>query len=199
MLAEAEKQLVEKIQQAAIGKKLRKVSTLPDTDTDSLVKLFGTEAPAVYVAPATVMPIKDAVLSAGFGIACVAKNAAGHEAARQGDGKMIGVYDISERVAALLNGVNAGDTVWYVTGISLLQEEKIYKAGLQVAVISIQADSMIESGIDELGDLDDFETFHAQYDIPGHESDSEHSKWLEEPANHSTSKPELEDIVTLNT
>lgn len=47
------------------------------------------------------------------------------------------------------------------------------------------------------GTLSDFITFHADYDIPPHETGAERAKWLREPPDTSTSKPDAEDHVTL--
>lgn len=46
-------------------------------------------------------------------------------------------------------------------------------------------------------ELDDFVTFHADWDVPPHESAAEHQKWLNEPPDHSTSAPDATDDVTL--
>lgn len=197
MLTEAEDDLVARIKAAPVMQKLRQVGTLPDLDGDTLVKDFFTNAPAAYVSPAAVLTIKDRVINVGFSVACVAKNAAGHEAARKGDGKMIGMYLIAENIAALLDGFVAGDIPLYCTGISLLNDEKLFKAGLQVAVVTLAGQALLDSGID-VDALDDFETLSSQYDLPQHESDSEHTKWQQEPPNHSTSKPEIIDTLTLN-
>lgn len=196
MLTEAEDALVAAIKAAPIAKKLKQVDTLPDLDGDSLVSKFATDAPAVYVAPAASFGISNSVVTVGFGIACVARNAGGQAAARKGDGKMIGMYQIAEIVAALLDGFKAGDVPLYATSISIMNEEKIYKAGLQVAVITLQGQATLPPSINATS-LDDFITFNAQYDIEPHESAAEHAKWQQEPPNHSTSKPDLTDNLTV--
>jgi len=196
MLAEAENAIVAAIKAAPIAQKLKQVDTLPDLDGDSLVNRFATDAPAVYVAPAASFAIKGAIVDVGFGIACVARNAGGQAAARKGDGKMIGMYQIAETIASLLDGFKAADVPLYATSISIMNDEKIYKAGLQVAVITLQGQATLPPSIDPAG-LDDFVTFNAQYDIEPHESAAEHAKWSQEPPDHSTSKPDLTDNITL--
>jgi len=59
--------------------------------------------------------------------------------------------------------------------------------------VTINFDSLHDehSSISEL--LNDFLTLNAQYDIPAFESAAEHAKWLNEPPNYSSSKPELID------
>lgn len=197
MLTEAENALVAAIKAAPLALKLKQVDTLPDLDGDSLVKKFATDAPAVYVAPAASFAISNNVVTVGFGIACVAKNAGGQAVTRKGDGKMIGMYQIAETVAALLNGFKTADVALYATGISIMNDENIYKAGLQVAVVTLQGQANLPSSID-INSLDNFITFNAQYDIEPHESAAEHAKWKQEPPDHSTSKPDLTDNVTIH-
>ncbi|MDP2153806.1 MAG: DUF1834 family protein [Methylotenera sp.] len=196
MLTEVENALVAEINKSPIAKKLKQIGTLPDLDGDSLVSKFATDAPAVYVAPAASFAIKDSIVNVGFGIACVARNAGGQAATRKGDGKMIGMYQIAETVAALLDGYKAGGVTLYASSISIMNDEKIYKAGLQVAVITLQGQATLPPSIDPAG-LDDFITFNAQYDIEPHASAAEHTKWSQEPPDHSTSKPDLTDNITL--
>lgn len=196
MLAEAENALVAAIKAAPIAQKLKQVDTLPDLEGDSLVSKFATDAPAVYVAPAASFGISNSEVTVGFGIACVARNAGGQAVARKGDGKMIGMYQIAEIVAALLDGFKAGDVPLYATSISIMNEEKIYKAGLQVAVITLQGKAKLPSSIDA-ATLDNFITLNSQYDIEPHVSTAEHNNWKQEPPNHGTSAPELTDTLTL--
>lgn len=196
MLAEAEDALVAHIKASVLCAKLRAVDTLPDLEGDSLVKKFATDAPAVYVAPAASFGITDSIMDVGFGIACVARNAGGQDKARKGDSKLIGMYQIAEMIASMMNGYQAGQIPLYATGISIMNDEKIFKAGLQVAVVTLQGRAMLASSIDE-STLDDFETMHSQYDIPPHETATEHGKWKQEPPDHSTSKPELTDNLTV--
>lgn len=47
------------------------------------------------------------------------------------------------------------------------------------------------------GVLDEFLRLNAQYDIEPHETTAEHNKWLQEPPDHSTSKPDLTDNITI--
>lgn len=196
MLTEAENALVTRIKDAPIGQKLREVNTLPDLDGDTLVKKFATDAPAAYVAPAATFGIVDSIMDVGFGIACVARNAAGQAATRQGDGKVIGLYEMVEIIAGMLDGFVAGEIPLYAISVSIMNDEKIYKSGLQVAVISLQGKMKLPSAIDE-SNLDDFLTLGGQYDVMPHASSDEHLKWKQEPSDHSTSEPEIKDTLTV--
>lgn len=192
MLADAENALVDRIKQSAIGTKLRLVETLPDLEGDNLVKRFVNDAPACYVAPSPMFNIEDGVMQVSFGIACVARNAAGQAATRKGDGKIAGLYELAEYVAALLNGFKAGEIPLYATSIALMSEAVIFNAGLQVAIVRLEGTVLLNSAIDEDG-LADFLTMNSQYDIEPFAGSEEHSKWIGEPPDHSTSAPEITD------
>lgn len=196
MLAEAENALIALIKAAPIGSKLREVASLPDLDGDSLVKKFATDAPAVYFAAAP-FTVSDRLARLRFGVACVARNSRGHTAARQGDGKLIGLYEMMEAVAAVLDGATAGNTGWRVTSGDFMNDEILYKAGVYAGVVQIESYGVeLPAPVDEAS-LAPFQTFHADYDIPLHESATEHNKWLQEPPDTTTSKPDAADQVTL--
>lgn len=63
------------------------------------------------------------------------------------------------------------------------------------AIISFDTVHEETSVID--GVLDEFLRLNAQYDIAPHETAAEHIKWSAEPPDHSTSKPDLTDNITL--
>lgn len=190
MLADAENALVQRIKESAIGTKLRLVETLPDLEGDSLVKRFVNDAPACYVAPSPMFKIDDGVMQVSFGIACVARNAAGQNATRKGDGKIVGLYELAEYVASLVNGFKAGDIPLYATSIALMNEALIFNAGLQVAIVRLEGNVMLNSVIDD-DSLADFLTMNSQFDIEPFAGAEEHQKWKMEPPDHSTSAPEL--------
>lgn len=197
MLAEAENGLIAHIKTAALGQRLRQVDSLPDLDADSLVKKFATDAPAVYVSAAP-FQVSDGSARLKFGIACVARNSRGFDAARKGDGKVIGLYDIMESVASLVDGASIADLSWRVTGGDFLSNEALYKAGVYAGVVQVEmvGASPLPSALDESA-LADFQTFHGDYDVDPHQAPAEHDKWLQEPPDHSTSAPELSDTIIL--
>lgn len=192
MLTEAENALIERVKTSAIGSRLRQVGSLPDLEGESLVKHFATDAPAVYVAPSDRFPVDSGQLDVVFGVACVVRNAAGQAATRKGDGMAVGLYELAEFIAAQLNGYKAGDIPLYVTSIGFMDDDKVFKAGLQVAVIRLEGSVMLGPAVDETA-LADFLRMNSQIDIEPHEDSEEHDKWSEEPPNHSTSKPDLID------
>jgi hypothetical protein len=129
-------------------------------------------------------------LQVSFGIACVARNAAGQSATRKGDGKIVGLYELAEYIASLMNGFKAGEISFYATSIALMSETLVFNAGLQVAIVRLEGNLLLNSVID-VDSLADFLTMNSQFDIEPFAGAEEHQKWTQEPPDHSTSAPEL--------
>lgn len=196
MLAELENGLVTLVKNAALGQKLATVAGLPDLDSASLVKRFGAEAPAVYVAPMD-FTVADGRADTRFGIACVARNSRSQEAARKGDGMAIGLTQIIDGVLAIMDGGTADGVVFYVTGVSFQADEAFYAAGLYVATVAIEAAGIdLPDALDEVA-LATFKTFRSSVDIEPFESSAEHAKWAGDPPDHTTTAPEVSETVTL--
>jgi len=196
LLAEIENGLVALVKTSALGQKLATVAGLPDLDSASLVKRLAADAPGVYVAPMD-FDINDGYANPRFGIACVARNSRGQEAARKGDGKMIGLAQIIDGVLAIMEGGKADNLVFRVTGVSFQTDEAFYSAGLYVATVAVEARGVdLPDALDESA-LSLFKTFRASYDIDPHESAAEHTKWAGDPPDHTTSAPEVSETNTL--
>jgi hypothetical protein len=201
MLVELETGLVNLIASSALKQRLRQIDSLPDLDGDSLVGRFANDAPAVYVAMGS-FEIRGGYARPKYGVACVAKNSRSHKAARHGDGVAIGLQEMLEAVMVLLHGatVSAGveSAAFEVVACNQVASEALYQKGLYAGVVQIQAvaEVRLPPFLDEAA-LAKFKTFHADYDIDPHQSPAEHDKWLQEPADHSTSAPELSDTLNL--
>lgn len=203
MLTEIELGLVELIKASQLGARLRMVDTLPDLEGDSLVTRFTNDAPAVYVALGS-FPVRNGEAQPKYGIACVAKNSRGHQAARHGDGIAIGLHEMLEAVMAIADcatiefgeGESAESVGFSVFSCDLIASEKLYEKGVYAGVVQIQSTADVRL-VADLGRLADFKTFHADYDIAPHEATAEHAKWLQEPPDHSASTPDLSDTLNL--
>lgn len=197
MITEAENAFIALVKNAALGDKLRLVDSLPDLEGENLVKRFGADAPAVYVV-ASSFPVKDRAAKLRFGLVCVARNSRGHASARQGDGKLIGLYEIMETVAGLIDGAVISGGSWRVTSGDFVVDEKLYQAGVYAGVVQIEMDGecTLPNPLDAAA-LALFKTFHADYDIDPHVSAAEHAKWVQEPPDHSISAPEVSETNTL--
>ena len=206
MLAELENGLVALVKASALARRLRAVDSLPDLTGDSLVGRFVTDSPAVYVAVAS-FPVKSGYARPRFGLACVASNSRRHHAARHGDGIMIGLHEMLDAVMALVDGatVQAGPTgfAFEVVSCDFIASEALFQKGVYAGVVQIQSvcevplPNALGSTADIESTLADFKTFHADFDIDPHQTSTEHAKWLKEPADHSTSAPELTDQLKL--
>lgn len=199
MLAEIETGLIELLKASPLKQRLRQIDSLPDLEGDSLIGRFATDAPAVYVAMGS-FPVKDRNIRPKYGIACVAKNSRSHQAARHGDGVTIGMYEMLEAVMELVDGVDIvfGDnaTSFEVTACDLIASEALFQKGIYAGVVQVQSIAEVPlAGVTE--HLADFKTFHADYDVRPHEDPAEHNKWTQEPANYSTSEPDLTDTLKL--
>lgn len=196
MLAETEEAMLAYLRCLRLAKHLRAIEPLPDTDAGTLVQRFAADAPAVYVVYQD-FPVDDGAAKVSMAIVCVGRNAAGSNAARQGDGQEIGMYQIVSRVASRLNGPSIGGCSWQVTRISFPDADTLWRNGLECGIVIVASPGRnLDPAIDE-SDLDEFLQFDSQYDIPPHESKEEHDKWLAEPPDHSTSAPELTDVLIL--
>lgn len=199
MLAEIETGLVTLIRNSSLGKRLRQVDSLPDLDGDSLIGRFATDAPAVYVAMGS-FPVKNRYARPKFGIACVAKNSRSHQAARHGDGVVIGLYEMLDAAMAFLDGavIDTGDAQvsFEVVSCDQVLSDALYQKGIYAAVVQLQTTAEIPLPSDAV-DLADFKTFHSDYDVDPHQTSTEHDKWIQEPSDLSTSVPELSDTLTL--
>jgi hypothetical protein len=196
MLAEIEDGLVAAIKTSGLGQRLRAVGSLPDLTGDSLIGRFATDAPAIYVALSS-FPVKNRGALLKFGVACVARNARGQKSARHGDGMMIGLMPMLDAAMALLDGlwIDGGGTAFEVTSCDLIQSEELYQRGVYAGVVQIESSALIVIDDLDLDGLADFVTFDAQYDIAPHDSSAEHDKWLQEPSDYDTSRPDMTDQI----
>lgn len=198
MYADMEIGLVAAIEASPLRAKLAAVETLPELDGDSLVKQFAAQSPAVFVVAGVHASVQDGSITVPFGLACVARNARGHEDARRGDGKTLGMYQIVSSVLGLMENGRAGGYVWRVTGVDLMLDDKLAKSGLTCAVVHVSTTATLPDGLDEAA-LDDFLTLRADYDIKPMVATSEHDKWIKDVPDYSSSKPELQDQQTVQT
>lgn len=202
MLVELETGLVALIKDSPLAGRLRQVDSLPDLVGDSLIGRFTTDAPAVYVAMGS-FPVRAGMARPKYGVACVARNSRGHQAARHGDGVAIGLHEMLEAVMSLLDGAAiaaGGDDVvaFEVVSCDLVASEALYQKGIYAGVVQIQTTTEVRLPPPlDASALADFKTFHSATDIDPHQVPAEHQKWLQEPPDLGTSAPELSDTLTL--
>jgi hypothetical protein len=189
MLTALENDLVDLIEASPLNGKLR-VGTLPRISPD-VIERMATTAPAVYIAWRDLKPDGEEC-KVTFELLLLARNARGHEAARQGDGLTIGLYEEAATLLALLNGQG-----WRITGAAAARSAGWEGKGIYAATMTAETNRTMPHEIDAalLATLSDFVTFDADLDIPPFETATEHDKWL--AGDQTTSRPDAEDTVTL--
>lgn len=189
MLGELEIELISLLKASPLGARLKAVDSMPDTPDKDLVKRWGLDAPAAYVV-AMDGSLTQAIATPQFVVVMVARNARGHQAARRGDGKAIGLYEMLDAGIAELHGGQTEGASWQVTRYQFMQDNELRENGLQVALVQIQAD--VDPPEKEAVNLGDFTVFHADYDLDP-QTPSEHERWINE--DHSAPAPDLQSQI----
>ena len=83
--------------------------------------------------------------------------------ARHGDGKLIGLYEMIDTLCAVLDNANTANSSWGVTGVTFLNDERFYRAGLYIGAVNVEGRVRLDAV--EPSTLDAFVTFHADYDL----------------------------------
>ena len=195
MLLNLENELIALIKTSTVAAKVREIDSLPDLDGKSLVQKFNTAAPAIYVAPAPFGISDSGLMLPRFGIALVAKNAAGHKAVRQGDGIAIGLYDMIDAVLGIFNFANTASCAWRPSGVDFMHDELLFANGIYAAVLKVSGSEVaLPNPIDE-NTLAAFTTFSADLDIQPHALATTQLEWAQK--NYIHGAPDAQDTVTL--
>lgn len=186
MLGDLETQLIDLLKASNLGRRLKVVDSLPDTPDADLVKRWGVDAPAAYIVAAD-GTLSQAIATPQFVLVLVARNARGHQAARRGDGKTIGLYEMLDAAIAELHGGQTADAGWQVTRYQFLHDNPMRDQGLQIALVQLQADT--DPPQKDATNLGEFLEFHADFDIDP-QTPTEHQRWLDE--DHSAPAPDMQ-------
>lgn len=178
---------------------LKKVDHLPGELNLKMLRQLTAHAPGVYwsfLGGRVKDNEHDVQLNSSWMMYVITSHASGNDARRRGDARQIGAYEIMAPLIPVMNNFivpNAG-------ALRFRQARNLYSGELEknsVALYAASFELLMNLSIEEDNTLDDFITFHADYDIPSHETLTEHNKWLLEPADYSSSKPDAQDDVTL--
>lgn len=162
MLADTEENLVELIKETTVGKRLRLVSTLPDLPDADVLKRWRAEAPSVYVVPGDGVIGADSV-ELPFVLVLVATNARGHEAARRGDGKVIGLYEMLDGLLAELHEAPFGRSAIYCQEYAWLQEKALRDNGLFAVTLLLQTSANLP--VPDISALADFDELYGSWGV----------------------------------
>lgn len=200
MLAAAENALIARLQAHRDVKRLvRTVGTLPKLTSEQLLKRYHADAPALYIVPGR-FTVRDNLASMRFTVAGVVRNVAGQEQARKGDGIDIGCDHLVILAIRALNDQMVGDCSWSVTGGEMVDEEIFDAAGVAAVEITLESTAVelaYDYGTAQLAELPDFKRLHADIDLPPKSGTTEYAKWLANPANFETSRPDADLDVQL--
>lgn len=107
---------------------------------------------------------------AKFGVICGAKNLRSEEASRHGDANNPGSYKIVYDICRLLHKKRLGLAIapFQITAIDPLYNDKSNKQLASVYGVEIQTEFDLIEFFADAADLDDFKTFHSDWDIPPH-------------------------------
>lgn len=179
-----------------IKDRVRNVSSLPEVPSDELIEKYRVEAPALYVIPGR-FEIRDGLLYPRFSVAAVASNVAGQAQGRKGDGIDLGVDQLMVLALRAIHDHRIADCTWLCTGGEMVDDDLFFSSGLTAMEIVFEGSGMdmpVDWSQDE---LNDFLHFHAEIDIEPHESQAERQKWLQEPPDFSTTRPDADLDVQL--
>lgn len=166
MFAVVEDEIIAAIKASPLGSRLRAVDSLPAADEENLIARFTAEAPAVYVTTGPFV-VLNRIITLRYGLACCARNARGHQAARDGEGQPIGVYEMMGALTALFGDRPTTSVGWHVTGGNWLNDKRVSRAGLTVGAVNIEGKVTVPDAIDA-ETLNAFLVYRAEHSLaPG--------------------------------
>lgn len=197
MLARQENALIAALaEHRDIKPRVRTVGSLPQVPDDELLSKYSLEAPALYVVPGA-FKVSDGVLYPSFTVAAVASNVAGQAQGRKGDGIDLGVDQLMVLAMRAIHDHRIADCTWQCTRGELVDDALFFASGLTAMEVVFEGTGIQMPADWSANELADFLHFHAEIDVPPHESGTEHQKWLQEPPDFSSSRPDADLDVQL--
>ncbi|KHA57131.1 hypothetical protein NM74_07880 [Aeromonas hydrophila] len=183
MIKECELALLELINKSPLRRFIRDdASPLPAIPDKDVLDRWRTQAPGVYVV-ALDGEVGEADVKTPFAIVAVAQNAGTTVAARQGDLRVIGLYDMIRILVSSIHGQSSSDYgCWYCGKYQFLQDPALRDHNLDVALLLVTGVAGIPD-ID-ISDLDDFNELYASWGVV--------------PEGEQKGKPLCEALIELN-
>ncbi|MGL4885386.1 MAG: hypothetical protein ACRC4V_03395 [Aeromonas veronii] len=183
MIKESELALLALINQSPIRPFIRnEASPLPAIPDKDVLERWRAEVPGVYVV-ALDGEVDQAHVTAPFAVVVVAQHAGTTTAARQGDRRMIGLYDMLRMLVASIHGQRSSDVgCWYCGKYQFLQDPALRDHNLDAALLLVTGVADIPA-ID-ISDLADFSELY--------------TSWGVVPREEQEGKPLCEALITLN-
>lgn len=182
---------------ATFGSTLRKRESLGGGWTMEMLDQALQKSPGVYVAFLGGGKVEAGVFDGRFMVYAVTKGAREVDR-RVGNQRVIGAYEIVERLLPRLDGLLvAGIGSLTITGVDNLFREAMFDLGGTVYGIGLTLPNLPLAPAINPADLADFVTFAADYDLPPFEAAETKQQWVAEPPDYTTGAPELQDHLTL--
>lgn len=164
MIKECELALLDLINKSPLRQFIRnEASPLPAIPDKDVLARWNTEAPGVYVV-ALDGEVGEANVVAPFALVAVAQHAGTTTAARQGDRRMIGLYDMISMLVGSIHGQKSSQVgCWYCGKYQFLQDPALRDHNLDVALLLVKGIAEIPE-ID-ISDLADFEQLYASWGV----------------------------------
>ena len=175
------------------------MGSLPAVPDDTkLLQRYLVDAPALYVTEGLYRIVDDMGLLS-FTVGIVVRNVAGNTQARLGDGISVSADQLLTLVVRTLHGRRIGDASWNIRRAEYLEPIDVFEAaGLTVVGVSIESTLMaLPDDPDELDGLGDLRHVHLDMDIAPHAGQEEYGKWLAEPPDYATDRPDLQADIPL--
>lgn len=183
MIKESELALLALINQSPIRPFIRnEASPLPAVPDKDVLERWRTEVPGVYVV-ALDGEVGEAHVTSPFAVVVVAQHAGTTTAARQGDRRMIGLYDMLRMLVASIHGQRSSDVgCWYCGKYQFLQDPALRDHNLDAALLLV-------TGVADIPAIDtsDLADFNELY-----------TSWGVVPREEQEGKPLCEALITLN-
>ncbi|MGA0569645.1 hypothetical protein ACO2Q9_02870 [Variovorax sp. VNK109] len=177
---------------------LRHVGAIPDVPDEKLLAQYQTDAPAIYLAaPKLVVENDTAKIRAVLVI--MVRNVGDRDQARKGNARELGIDQYLTLILRTVNGKFIGDTSWFCKSAEFADDNLFVKHGLTAMEVAIESGAIelpYEAPAPDMP-LDDFEHFHADIDIVPHTLSAEYGKWLQQPPDYTTSRPDAQADLSL--
>jgi hypothetical protein len=195
MLRQAENELIQYFRESPLSKFVRYIGPMPEMTDADLLRRLAAQVPAVYVDSSS-FTLAGGYADLKFELLLLAGHARAVAVGKQGDGQALALHDFVDATLSIIDGRTTGDYSWNAVSVDFSRDKAYIGAGLIPAAITVRTQALVDTSLDETK-LAEFRTFAADYDIPPFEDAAEHAKWLKEPADHTTSKPDLSDHLKL--
>lgn len=196
-IAAVEKALIDKAKEV-LQNRVREVDSLPaDWDADTLKRIL-LALPGVYwiMGGGRGTPGRtDGMVPIEWACVIATNHASGPRTRLRGDAVQVGTSELIDVLIPTFNNFTVpGEGTLALAAIENLNTPEMQRQGVALYALVFQM-PMAWPSVADLNSLAPFMMFDGKYDIPTHETDAQHRKWLNN--DYTTSRPDAEDQVTV--